>query len=42
MVSVTVRILIRNIPEDQIEYMLEQIEEAFEVDTELLDTYEEE
>jgi hypothetical protein len=38
----TVRILIRNIPEYQIEYMLEQIEEAFEVDAELLDTYEEE
>ena len=40
--SVTARILIRNIPEDQLTYMLEQIEEAFEVDAELLDTYEEE
>lgn len=38
----TVRVLIRNVDEDQLDYMLEQIEDAFEVDTEILDTYEEE
>ena len=36
----TVRVLIRNVPEDQLDYMLCQIEEEFEVDTELEDTYE--